>query len=216
MAKLILILATALCLSMHASDDIYQVTNEHHQRAEDFRLEMMQGRSREKANVALNALFKISVFHLRMKGYKVEAQQIEDEWDNHWNGYLMRARDIGDFAPMSAWLDAAYLKIEALLGQEICDWVRISDIYSLNHELPFMLSPCKINGVEFYKHMVGDKRRGLYPILAYWSAYVATTAATSGTGFVFVSGLVGSGCEFVVKKWVAPPLAEKLWNWSCM
>lgn len=216
MIRLILVLSAVLCLSMRADEELpFQVTSEHYEQADLFRLEIEQGRVREKSNVAFNVMFRIAVFHLRLKGKKAEADKIEAEWENHWNGYLMRVKDIGDFAPLSKWVSETYLKIEGILGQEICDWIRISDIYSLNHELPFAFSPCKINGVEFYKHMVGDKRRGLYPILAYWSAYVSTTAATMGGGFIFLSGMVGAGCEFVVKRWIAPPLAEKIWNWAC-
>lgn len=173
---------------------------------------------RIRTNVALDAIIRVMVGELRNKAYTAEAEQIEKEWNEQYSFFILR-RDLGDHKPLSDWLANTYAKVESLLGVFICQQLHLDDINVLNYSIPIVFHPCDYpmdfvsdpRRVDYACHFVGtSKHGGFAPVVAYWTSYAACVVGTSGTGFVWACSTAADGCKWVMKKWVAPPLSNKI------
>lgn len=178
----------------------------------------------EKSEMALDAIFKLSILNLKRHGYRELAKEVKQEWEVRRGTLILlslgvneEGRPIGDFAPLSQWLSEVYERIEDALGLELCRLLRISDIKTLNHGLRVVFSPCFHGLPEFTMHFChDDKYRGVLPVVAYWSTVITCSVATFGAGIIGficspIAMLVEAGTDRVIAPWLAP----KLFNLAC-
>lgn len=195
---------------MPRPDGVVQVSDEAKREMKRFESDVVAGRLPQRMNLALDTIVRFSAWKLRAKGYKKEADSLIGEWDQDWNGYILR-RDIGDHGkPLSMWLHEKYLAIELILGADVCEALRISDIKYLNWCVPMVLfCPDSVGVDEFGVHFVP-----LAGTVIFWTSYIGCTAGTFGTGF-WACGLLSTACEFGTEKWLAPKLNPTIWKRSC-
>jgi len=178
----------------------------------------------KKANLSLRAIFYIAELNLKRNGYHDLADEIKNEWGER-DGKIYEIakrieendlRGIGDFKPLSEWLQKAYEKIEEKLGYQLCLALRLSDIKTINHGLYVLFNLCDFELKDFYEHFVNDGRyRGLLPVISYWSTIMACSIGTYGIGYFFICSPIGMLVELGVDKKVAPYLAPKIHNFFC-
>lgn len=173
----------------------------------------------EKSNLALRSIFYIATLNLKKNGFNETAKEIENGWEK-FDGRIVRIiqneRGIGDFKPMSEWLQKAYEKIEEKLGYQLCLALRLSDIKTINHGLYVLINLCEFEFNDFKEHFVNDGRyRGLLPVISYWATIMACSIGTYGIGYFFICSPIGMLVELGVDKKVAPYLAPKLYKLAC-
>lgn len=173
----------------------------------------------EQSNTALRGIIKIAAKNLRHhKEYRL-ARQIEREWKEQ-DGIIIEIasglRNIGDYEPLSEWLDETYEKLEETLGFEVCQVLRLTDIKTLNFGLRVVFRPCKYGYDEFYKHFVTDDiYKGVAPVASYWAVVLGCSIGTYSIGYFFICSPVGVVVEAAVKNKTAPWAAPKIYKASC-
>ena len=171
-----------------------------------------------RANTAIRAMIKVGVTNLYRNNYVYEAKKLETEWAA-LDGKLIKAvetRSIGDFKPISDWLALAYEILEAKLGLDVCETLRLTDLKTLNYCIPVCFKPCFYGYTNFYDHFVTDDRyKGLAPVISYWATVITCDMALYGAGYFFVCSPVGTLVERAVKNRVAPWAAPKLYDMVC-
>jgi hypothetical protein len=190
-----------------------------------------QGKLAERTDKSIEKLVKFAAGQMYKKGFKKEAEQIRDEYDKQFAGYLTKMSryslftNIGDHKPLSDWLATTYEKIESALGFTVCETLHLTDIKTLNYGLPIVFNPCDFDMgaitdarlVEYRRHFSGkcdgEKYHGVAPVVTYWTAELICTIATWGSGFLFCSPIAG-GAEFIMQK-VAPKLSDKIYDMAC-
>ena len=192
-----------------AKSDIVEVSDRTLNLASRFEKDIERGRLKERTNFALNAIVKLAVWKLRRTGNTVQADKLQDEWEGQWEGYLLK-RDLGDHKPLSKWLAEKYAMLEFILGEAVCEMLRLTDIKIINYGIPVVFSCVdNVDVDEFYKHFVP-----LSGTTIYWVTVFGCVGATWGSGFLFCAP-VGMGAELLTEKFVAPKLNPKVWKWSC-
>lgn len=170
------------------------------------------------ANRALGSIIRLAAKNLRRRGHHKTARKLEIEWsmiDGRIVEIAKGQRDIGDFEPISEWLALAYEIIELNLGFTTCQILRLTDIKTINFALRVVFNPCRYGLVEFTNHFVGDKYKGLAPVVSYWSVVTGCSIGTFGAGYFFVCSPAGWLIELGVLEVVAPRLSPKLYNLAC-
>lgn len=174
-----------------------------------YKKEVQEGRFAERTNLALNAIVRFAAFQLTLKGHKDEADKLIAEWESGFDGYLLR-RDLGDHAPLSMWLAEKYAMIEFILGTEVCHFLRLDDIKTINYGIPVVFKCVDdVDVVEYGKHFIP-----LSGVAVYWSSFFACVGGTWGTGFLFCSP-ISMGAEWLTETWAAPRLNPTVHKWSC-
>ena len=185
----------------------------------------------EYVNDNYRGMFKIAAMNLRKYGFKKESREVLNEWREHDGelNYLVALdrRAIADFAPLSQWIDKAYQKIcgEQALGYNICYALRLSDIYSVNHELIPFFSMCSYTPVQTIDVGCGDFHmtpvpihpvRGLEDITIYWSVVIGCDVITYGSGLIFpICSPIGMITERIFELKLCEPLTNKIYGWAC-
>lgn len=171
-----------------------------------------------ETNLAIRAIVKVSSLNLRRKGYYAEASQLESEW-KQLDGKIVHGlltRSIGDFEPISEWLALSYEMLEAKLGLDLCETLRLTDIKTLNYCIKVCFQLCKYGYTNFYDHFVTDNRyKGLAPVVAYWTTVITCDIASYGAGYFFVCSPIGMLVERAVLIRVGPWLAPKVFDRTC-
>lgn len=187
--------------------------------ARDFGKEVEKGKLREKAHIALDALFRRAVATLKKEGHEKEADIMWKEWSEQYQfQYILMVSDsrhIGEHGALSIWLKEQMEKLTFLLGKEIVYNLRLSDIRTFN-ETPKVVLGCydSVDEAEYFLHLVHDEEvaiRGLGPCTAYWVTYAGCIAASGG---VYCSP-IAMGVEWVSKNYVFPKLNEPMWKRVC-
>lgn len=171
------------------------------------------------SNSALKAMIKIGTKNLRKQGHIVKARQIEREWKK-LDGVIIEIarnqRNIGDFEPLSNWLDETYETLEDKLGLSVCEILRLTDIKTFNFGLRVVFRPCIYGEDEFYKHFVQDYRyKGVAPVASYWATNLSCAIATYSVGYFFICSPLGILVEQGVKNKLAPWAAPKIYKAEC-
>jgi hypothetical protein len=171
------------------------------------------------SNTALRAMIKIGTKNLRKQGHILKARQIEREWKG-LDGVIIEIannqRNIGDFEPLSEWLDTTYETLEAKLGLSVCEILRLTDIKTFNFGLRVVFRPCIFGEDEFYKHFVQDyKYKGVAPVASYWATNLSCAIATYSVGYFFICSPLGILVEQGVKNKLAPWAAPKIFKAEC-
>lgn len=180
----------------------------------------------DKTDVALNTLIRVAIGELKKRNKIKEAQVLSDEWEykyrNSFKTYIY-SRDIGDHAGLSQWLTEKYRMLELILGKEVCKKTHLSDMHTFNHAIPVVFRPCTfpMDAVtiprkdEYRNHFsYGEDYYGLTPVVVFWTTYVAVTAASSGTGFVYFSGMIANLAEKAISL-VTPGLSDFVFKTAC-
>jgi hypothetical protein len=217
--KRLLLLAMLAAPSAFAASP-FQDRYDHRAALEEVKAELSsQDRTRlaKKVDHAIDKIVEVAAWKLRREGKLVEAKRLEKEWNTQFKGflphYVQMLQDgqfgaIGDYAPMSEWLSDVSKRLVELLGQEICDFLRISDLNTINYCLPVVfhiekvLGPVMIDFPEYEVHF--DPFCG---VVAYWSTWAACTGATWGTGAFIICTPAGWLVEKFTVKYVAPKVA---------
>ena len=172
-----------------------------------------------QSNTALRGIIKIAVKNLRYRRQYRLARQIEQDWKKQ-DGIIIEIasglRNIGDYEPLSEWLDQTYEKLEETLGFEVCQVLRLTDIKTFNFGLRVVFRPCAYGYDEFYKHFVTDDfYKGVAPVASYWAVVLGCSIGTYSIGYFFICSPVGVVVEAAVKNKVAPWSAPKIYNAAC-
>lgn len=172
------------------------------------------------SNTAIRAMIKIGTKNLRKKGHILKAKQIERDW-KRLDGRLIQIaigyRNIGDFEPLSNWLDDTYEVFEEKLGLQVCEILRLTDIKTFNFGLRVVFRPCLYGEDEFYKHFVQDnKYKGVAPVASYWATNLSCAIATYSVGYFFICSPLGILVEMGVKNKLAPWAAPKIYDAECL
>ena len=179
--------------------------------ANQAKYEITHGQIRERTNLALDAIISVAYTQLKQNGHSEEAALLKEQWNNQWYGYLLRVRDIGDHDPLSQWLADTYQKLEDILGKEICEFLHLDDINTVNFALPVVFS-CTI---AFHK---GDYQMHFVPlsgVVTYWGTVLSCWVFTSGIGSFFCSPL-GMLTERLMVRYIAPGLSDRIYDTFCM
>lgn len=170
-------------------------------------------------NAAITAIIEVSTAHLQRIGRKDLALQLKKEWrklDGRLIDLVVFGRDIGWYKPLIEWLSLTYETIELAIGYEAALAIRLSDLKTINHGIIVVFRPCYFGENEFKKHFIHDKKyRGFAPVITYWTAAIACTAALHGAGYYFVCSPGAMVLERVMDKKIAPKVAPKLYNMAC-
>lgn len=196
----------------------YEISDRTRKLSKKFQRDVESGGLRYKIDRSLDAIIKLAAYKLKRIGKKKEANQLLKEWHDQHEYSLIFMRGIGSHAPLSQWLSDKYLQWEFILGKDILHALRLSDIHTLNHAIPVVVS-C-IDDVDLHEyslHFVYDDEngyRGLGPVVTYWTTFIVCVGGTWGSGFLFCAP-IAMGTEFLSKQFVCPKLTEPLWKWAC-
>lgn len=160
---------------------------------------------------SLDGMIKIAAWQLRLRGYDSVADELEADWGNQFSGLLPAAvvlEDLGSWAPISEWIAVRYELLELLLGEDVMENLRLTDIKIINFAVPvvFKLSiidPGAIDAPEYKLHFVP-----LSGTVAWWTTFLACEVAVWGTDFTFLCGFAGDGMRFVAKA-IAPRYSDR-------
>lgn len=149
--------------------------------------------------------------------------------------------DTGDHFPLSEWVQTQYAKLEALLGVEVMDATHLRDIWVLNFTIPVVFAPhqdaewcveyvaewddgCEkelerhFAGTHWVRGADGDqgatayRHSGFAGVVTYWAVLAACEAALWGTDGTLACGAASSLAQIAVERYVAPPVAARLWE----
>lgn len=187
----------------------------------------------QKTDAAIDGILHIAYLNLKRNGFDDEAKQIRSEWMNDHKGEIERiissrlyrgTWDIGDFAPLSKWLDSVETKVETLLGYQLAFALRVTDLKTLNFGIPVVFNPCKYGMTEFECAFCGDSHcdnadthpyRGVVPVVAYWAVAITCDIATYGAGYFFICSPIAQLVSWDVDKYIAPKLFTPIFNDVC-
>ena len=180
-----------------------------------------------RTDAAMDAALTLAMKELKKRGRADVADDLLMGWEGQYQRTLFHGeRGIGDHTPISQWLSERYRTIEFILGRDFCINSHIASIHTINHALPVVFKPCSfdMNGVqhervvEYVNHFAKDQDYGYHGLgmeVSYWAMYIGCSAATAGTGFVFVCGLAGGITEKILGNFVLPGLGEKIYRSRC-
>lgn len=243
MARLLLVLTTCLLMSANIvfGCDPYQPSQRPDNcdtaevksaraHASDLKKALAQGKLitvANKADLAIENLVTFGVAKLRAAGDTEGAYYHEHIFETNFKGFLTRlqtardnGRDIGDHKPLVEWLATFYDRLEFILGVGVCKATHLSDIKTFNFCIPVVFKPCTfpMDGVtgersdEYKRHFAeGDVYYGLLPVTVYWLAEVPCLMA----GGAIVCGIVSGGAEYLVAKFVAPKVSDRVFERAC-
>lgn len=204
-------------------------------------VELSAGHLDTEAAHAFTSMFQEAERQLKKRGKAEIGAQLMAEWNDFGAELLgVQFTDVGDHAPFSEWVAAWYQKLEDALGVEVMELTHLRDIWVLNYTLPVVFNPeaeskwcvewkvqrptdsCQ---AEYARHFVGTKwqrhpdpeadkilHHGFAPVVTYWLIWAGCQAATSGMGSLLVCSPAGTAGEFVMERYVAPPISSKIFE----
>ena len=173
---------------------------------------------------AISNLLALADTVLRTHGANQIADEIKTEYANGFQDYyakgLISGLEIGDRDPMSAWLAVVHQKIEGAIGEFLCSFFHFHDLFVLNYGLPVVFHPGAYDFKEYNDSFSGHKTLGFFWIhhgvagtVAYWIANYACGAVTAGMGMItYVCGALCGWIESGMDTYLAPPVAQKIWD----
>ena len=176
----------------------------------------------KRTDASLANMVSTAAWKLKKEGHPFMAADIQSQYRNRFSGFLeamvlkqianggvILPTDLGDHEPLSQWLADWYQKLEDTLGEDICKLLHLDDINIVNYAIPvvFFRVPEYISIEEYKLHFVP-----LGGVCAYWVTWGACTAATFGTGAFLICTPAGMAAEWLVVKYVAPPVSDWVWE----
>jgi hypothetical protein len=189
---------------------------------------------------ALDALTSTAHARIRAQGDDELATSLEAEWKAMRKGFAGESYDLGDHAALSAKVADWYAKVEAKLGVTLCEFLHLRDIFTINYAWPVVMHPhadeqwcsetlaaepldtCR---QEYLRHGAGTKYQknddpyakphktfGLFPVSAYWVTFIACEIGLYGSDGTFLCGPAATAVEIGTARFIAPPVAGKIWD----
>jgi len=211
-------IALALSFSMASHADVYEqglvaALNDHSSTITEF----AQFQLASKTQKALNAMIAASNEALAERGFVEEAQGYQRQWDQNFASYFtaMQLDDVGDHAPMSAWLSNYYNKTRDRLGDPVMKLLHLDDLYTINYTMPVVFHPKgdtkgqdHWNQLEYQRHFVP-----FASIVTYWGSFASCRA------FAFRVAPLKQWCSSismilrgVMKGTIAPKLSDYIYK----
>ena len=188
------------------------------------RLERMDIDSYALVDEVTENLLRKADLILRAEGHDKLADDIADDFVAYYRNYNVRSYlgilEIGDHPPISEWLDGVHKKVHDALGDFLCQWSHVHDIYIINHA-NVVFNPKMAKDLKDYKdHFAGHliwgwwwEHHGFAGVAAYWIVEGVCIAGSYGLGVItFVCSPIATYAEHIVDKHVAPPIAERIWD----
>jgi hypothetical protein len=180
----------------------------------------------KETDKALDALIRQAQAVMRAKGYDREADEIGQEYADHYQDafltqYLGVTKEIGDHPPLNEWLVKVHNKIEETIGEFLCKYFHLHDLYIFNYATPVVFKPKLYLLPEYLDHFSGHlyagankwKHHGLAGVVTYWAVNITCQVGTMGMGAVtFVCGPIAGFSENIMDKRIAPPIGTKIWK----
>lgn len=177
--------------------------------SKEFKKEVQNGRLRKKTNLALDSIIKLAAYKLKRDGYKAEAEKLLYEWKNQYSLYLEQ-RDLGDHKPLSEWLANQYMIWVFILGKDLCDSIRLSDVNVINFALPVVFACIDSVDIDEYRlHFIPLMR-----VTSYWVTFWTCVGFSWGTGFLYCSP-IAMGVEYLTENFTAPVLNKPAFKIAC-
>lgn len=161
---------------------------------------------------------------LRSHGAHRTADEIKSEhlakFADYYAKGVISGLEIGDHDPMSAWLVVVHQKIENALGEFLCSFFHFHDLFVLNYGLPVVFHPASYNFKEYNDSFSGHKTMGFFwihhgvaGVVTYWISNFVCGGVTAGMGMItFVCGAICGFIESSMDTYLAPPMAQKIWD----
>ncbi len=173
----------------------------------------------KRADQALSEIMKLAVWKLKADHLDSEASTVSQGWAKY-QGYLpalvaaLKANPeaIGDYNPMSKWLSDTYALLEEALGKEMCEFLHLDDINTLNYTIPVVfalkdvLGPVDIDIKEYELHF--DPFSG---VITYWTVWISCTVGTYGTAMFIICTPLGNLTEKFAIQVMGPYFAPKVY-----
>lgn len=221
----IIALTLLLCLSINAHAKRTTPARE----VARFEQDVLDGALPERTQKALNTLLGVAYGELTKRGHHAEAEKMISEWRSTYSEQFLlfassSARDIGDHQSWFPWLADKFQMMRFILGDEVMSATHLSDIYVFLYAPPVVFRPCSFSMDlvpgeridEYRRHFnMGSSFYGLTSVVVYWGVYAAVTAASSGTAFVFISGIVATIGEKLYANFVGGRLSDWVYNSAC-
>lgn len=196
--------------------------------AYDLKDQIEQGELAARTDAAIAEIIRVAVIRLRTEGFSDEAWWTERIYDLEYKGFLTRmvsGRDIGDHKPLIEWLANTLKMLEDKLGFETCKALRLTDIDVLNYGIPIVFRPCSfdMNAVqgdridEYRRHFAASPKYGgaLVPVVTFWTVDISCSVITYGAGWFFICAPLGNAAEWIMQKWIAPKLSDRIFHAAC-
>jgi hypothetical protein len=170
---------------------------------------------------------------LRKAGKARLADELANDWRQFGQDLLLSFADVGDHEPFNKFIAEWYAKLEAALGVRIMELTHLRDVWVLNYTLKVVFNPeasaawclewdaddCKneyrrhMAGTRWYRHPdpQADKilHHGFAGVVTYWAVTISCMVGAPGLP---VCGLAGTGAEFVMERYLAPGLSNRLYD----
>lgn len=157
-------------------------------------------------------------------GYTAEAKQISAEYREFYtqsfsNMYL-GVKELGDHAPLSKWVDGVHTKIEDSIGEYLCKYFHLHDMYILNYGVPSVFHASTLSKKDYMDAFAGHliwgwfwEHAGVTGVVTYWAVNMSCAAGTSGMGVVaFICGPISGWAERGMDRVIAPPIGGRIWE----
>lgn len=219
-----------LCLLLPIPNSAAEYSASPVQETAKIEADILNGKLAQRTEQALNTIFSVAEGELRKRGHEKEAYDLQMEWADKYRSEFHRfaesmGRDIGDHPDQifSKWLDDKIDMLIFLLGMDVMKATHLIDLKVFNDTPKIVFRPCTFNmgsitiprNEEYKNHFsYGEELYGLVPVTTYWVVYGVVTAASSGTGFVFFSGIIASGAEKLIS-FVTPKLSDTVFHKAC-
>lgn len=172
---------------------------------------------------AMDNLFRLACFELRLTGHGDTADQVCRDWNNQFRGMILRAgrgeEALGDHSPLSPWLAVTCITLKQLLGDFTYQALHLDDLEILNFGLPVTFDPhadsvwCNEEPQTPCRDEYREHSSLVQGVVSYWLAWGVCTGATWGAGAItFVCTPVGMVAEKVMLKTAAPKISDRVWD----
>ena len=173
---------------------------------------------------AMQAIINQAAEVLDYYGYEKDAASIKSEYARSYttafSGMFLGDKELGDHPPMSVWLDTVHKRIEDSIGEYLCKFFHLHDMYVLNYGFPSILRPGALGREDYMDAFAGHliwgwfwEHHGVSGVVTYWLVNGACSMGTAGMGVVaFICGPISGFAETSVDKYLAPKIGGRIWE----
>lgn len=219
MFRILLAFLILNCSSVFAAGPIIS----HQEIARDVGRDLESGKALERSEKALDALMIVAVKTLEKHGYIRQAKELKRDWSAEKSFILSKgfgewvkvgAQGFGDHARIE-WLYTIWEKIDGLVGAQVMEMAHLDDLYIFAYGIPVCLWCVDAVDVPEYAVHFYEYKEGFAGATTYWSAQIACSVATFGTGIGLICGPVATLAEKFMVGFVAPGLSSRMYKLVC-
>ena len=165
-----------------------------------------------------------SVAALNHFGFKDDATKIAGEYESNYKFFyenrFFGMKEIGQHDPMNIWMELVHVAVHIKLGDFWCQYFHTHDLFIVNFATPVVFNPSAFDKIDYLDHFAGHPlsrwsfdHHGLAGVVSYWASTAVCGAATAGLGLLtFVCGPISGFVENGMDRYIAPPIAGKIWE----